>query len=172
MNVLLNLGKQTWFWLAIFVTCLGLDVGAIFYQEVLDFYPCELCIYVRVWVIAIGLLSLVGAALCGKPWPRRILLLAQFALVIGLTNETLGLLQVEYSWNLSGSCNFVANFPGWAPLDKWWPMMFEVQSLCSATPIIFWKISMAHSLALVCVGFLTALGFSLVGEVLSIKRRV
>ncbi|WP_245929185.1 disulfide bond formation protein B [Agarilytica rhodophyticola] len=175
MNVnyrnILQTGQTLWFWLVVFILCVGLDLGALFYQHVLHVYPCELCIYTRVWLFAIALVALL--AMFVKTWlPARILMsLSALILALGLALETWNLIVVEYSIGNGGSCAFFANFPEWAPLDKWMPAVFEVQDFCQATPKVFWFISMAHVLALVSLSLIIAFSAALIGDVLSIVNK-
>ena len=39
--------------------------------------------------------------------------------------------------------------PAWFALDKWFPAIFEVQTSCGYTPIIFFNITMAEILLVV-----------------------
>lgn len=95
------------------------------------------------------------------------MLLTVLALSIGLANETWNLIVVEYGIGDGGGCGFFANFPSWAPLDKWLPFMFEVQEFCQATPEIIFGITMAHSLAAVCFFLIALISIALVGLVKS-----
>lgn len=46
--------------LAIVLACVGLMAYALYAQEVLELYPCPLCISQRIFVIAVGLIALVA----------------------------------------------------------------------------------------------------------------
>lgn len=147
-----EVGGKTWFWVAIALLCIALEAAALFYQHALKILPCELCIYVRVWLIGLFLLAL--AALLLKRWPasRLASCVAGLALSLGLANETWNLIVVDYALGDGGACAFFANFPAWAPLDKWLPFMFEVQDFCKATPEILFGFTMTHGLTVVSVG--------------------
>lgn len=151
-----EVGGKAWFWVAIALLCIALELAALFYQHVLNVLPCELCIYVRVWLA--GLLLLALAALVLKRWAvsRLASCVAGLALSLGLANETWNLIVVDYALGGGGACAFFANFPAWAPLDKWLPSMFEVQDFCKATPDILFGITMTHGLAMVSVGLVAA----------------
>ncbi len=164
----LNGAQDIWFWAVIAATALGLELGALFYQHVLDILPCELCIYVRVWLVGLFFVSLL--AMYFKRWlfTRILSLVAAFVLSIGLANETWNLFVVEYGIGNGGACSFFANFPSWAPLDKWMPFMFEVQELCQATPEIIFGITMTHSLILVCAFLITLISIATLGALISL----
>ncbi len=160
---LTRLWQQWWFWLGIALVCCGLELAALYYQHVLEILPCELCIYVRVWLAGIFLVSLVGIFARVNRWGALLCTLTALALSIGLANETYNLLVVEYGWGHGGSCGLFANFPSWAPLDTWLPFLFKVQEFCAATPNVLFGITMAESLVLVCSGLIAALLLSLIG---------
>lgn len=46
--------------LAIVLACIGLMAYALYAQEVLELYPCPLCISQRIFVIVVGLVALVA----------------------------------------------------------------------------------------------------------------
>jgi len=91
---------------------------------------------------------------------------AGLILSFGLALETWNLIVVEYGLGDGGSCSFFANFPKWAPLDKWLPMMFEVQEFCQATPVLVFGITMTHALIVISTVFISAFLISFIGSVL------
>ena len=50
------------------------------------------------------------------------------------------------------SCEFQLGMPEWFAVDRWFPDLFEVRTLCSYTPDIIWGISMAEGLLCVAAG--------------------
>ncbi len=153
------------FWLGIAGLCFALFAGALFYQHVLNHLPCEICIYVRVWVLGLMLVALAGLAARHSRLGRVIFCLAGLALTLGLANETWNLVVVEYNLGGGSGCAFKANFPAWAPLDTWAPFAFEVQDFCRATPILFAGITMTHALILTSAALLGAFLLGLAGAV-------
>ncbi|WP_018013851.1 disulfide bond formation protein B [Teredinibacter turnerae] len=164
MNILLNAAPRLWPWLTVIAVCVGLEAGALYFQEIVGLYPCELCIYTRVWLTGMALVALIGIFVRGFTWPRRLALLALFGLTLALCRTTWKLLGIDYGFGNDGACSLVANFPSWAPLDQWWPMLFMIQDACSATPEVMFGLSMADGLAGVCVGFIACLLLAIVGE--------
>jgi len=163
--ILSQMAASRLFWLFVFLICVVLEGGALFYQHVLGvsdegekvFYqPCELCIYTRVWISAMATCALIAMATIQFKWLRRVLLLVQSVLLIGLSNEVYNLLKVEYQFGDGGSCKFMPNFYSWAPLDEWMPLMFQVREMCQATPKVIGFVSMVHVLTLVCVMLLVS----------------
>lgn len=159
-----TLGARWQSWAALIAICVGLEAGALYYQLALLQYPCELCIYTRVWLAAIALVALPGLLLRKTLWPLRALLVVELGLTIGLATVVWKLLALENGWAGAGACSFFPNFPSWAPLDEWLPVLFQVQGPCAATPKVLLGLSMADALAVVTAGLFTALGLGLWGS--------
>ena len=150
-------GSSAWYWGMVCAVCVALEIGALVYQHGLGYLPCELCIYIRVWIALLASVSLLGVI--AHPWllPRLAVTGLALGVTIGLLKDTWQLLGIENGWTEGGSCGFFAKFPTWAPLDSWLPQVFEVQEFCQSTPIILYRISMADVLAFVAVSFVTSL---------------
>ncbi|UTF59907.1 disulfide bond formation protein B [Gilvimarinus sp. DA14] len=161
---LLGISGCRYFWLAVALLMLALEGGALYFQHVKYFYPCELCIYVRVWVAALFLLALLALVAKRWWWGRILCATTGLALSIGLAVETWNLIKVEYAIGDGGACGFKANFPAWAPLDSWLPWMFEVQDMCQATPPVFLGLTMAHCLAVVSFALIVLFLVALFGS--------
>lgn len=155
--------REWWFWSAIAGLCLALEAGALYYQHVLDYPPCELCIYVRVWLAGIFLICLLALYLRRFKFGALLCALLGLGLSIGLGHETYELLKVEYNFGGGAACRFIANFPTWAPLDKWFPFLFEVRNVCAATPEVIFGISMADALVVVSIVLVVAFALAVLG---------
>ena len=57
---LINLSVQRRYWAAMIVIGTALEAAALYYQYVLDEWPCVLCIHVRIWVMACILLGMIA----------------------------------------------------------------------------------------------------------------
>ncbi|MCH8530114.1 MAG: disulfide bond formation protein B [Saccharospirillum sp.] len=134
-----------WYWLAVIVVGVVLIAVALFYQHVLDEPPCVLCIHARIWTLAGVLAALVGIVV-RRLWLGRVL--AQVAVVIsvaGLLERSYRTLQVERGI-YEGLCGFDAGFPGWLPLDQWFPNLFEVWTMCGYSPPFLFGMTMVEGL--------------------------
>lgn len=134
-----------WYWLAVIVVGVVLIAVALFYQHVLDEPPCVLCIHARIWTLAGVLAALVGIVV-RRLWLGRVL--AQVAVVIsvaGLLERSYRTLQVERG-TYEGLCGFDAGFPGWLPLDQWFPNLFEVWTMCGYSPPFLFGMTMVEGL--------------------------
>ena len=116
VNKLAAIGRSPWYWLALLLLGLAMEGMALFYQHVLGYGPCVLCIQVRLW-----LLGLVMVALAWK--------------LLGIERGT-----------VEGECSFDLGLPAWLPLDHWFPPLFQVQEACGYTPTLPFGFSMAEVL--------------------------
>ena len=154
LKILAALGASPGYWLAVLVFGLSMEAVALYYQYALEYWPCVLCIHVRIWVtgfILVGLLALVTRR--SRPW-RIVLHLFTVVLSIGLLERAWMLLGVERG-TLEGSCNMESGLPGWFALDAWFPWLFKVWEACGYTPQLLFGITMAE--ALVALGVLLVL---------------
>ena len=165
-----NFQQRRGFWGLVFGYCVFLEAGALFYQLVLGYPPCELCIHVRLWLGGLALATLCGIFVSRYRLARMALSLVSLALVAGLASVTWELLGIEYRFGPPGSCAFVIYYPEWLPLDRWWPAMFEVQGSCMATPEVIAGISMADVLAASCIVLFAAFAWALISDALSMLR--
>lgn len=145
--------QKPWFWSLFIAASFAMVGGALFFQYYHDDLPCELCVYVRAWLLGIGVLAILGLIVRQWRWPALLVIVLMLWLTLGLAEDTWILLSIDQGWPTSGACSFVAFFPEWMPLDRWWPAMFEVQNLCQPTPVVLLGISMAHALSAASLGY-------------------
>lgn len=112
-----NLTNNKYYWLLWFVFAISLECAALFYQYVLDYLPCVLCIHVRIWLLGI-LVTAIAALFIYKVWFGRLvsqLLMLVFS--IGLFESSYQLLGTERGF-VFGECNMESGLPVWFALDK------------------------------------------------------
>jgi len=161
MKYLSDLTTSNKAWLLLAVSALGLELSALFFQYALDLKPCIMCIYQRLAIGAIILAGLIGTV------GHKLLLTRILAYALWGTGAIWGaLLAVEHvemqnnSGSLFFSCEFIPNFPSWAPLHEWIPFLFEATGDCGEISWQFLGYSMpqwmvvvygAYSLAFILV---------------------
>jgi disulfide bond formation protein DsbB len=145
---LLNLSTQRRYWAALILIGAALEGGALYYQYVLDEWPCVLCIHVRIWVVAFMLLAMVAIFCTNSIVAMRIAHFLNVGIIIGLLERSWRVLAVERGW-IFGDCDMDLGMPAWFALDKWFPSLFEVQTSCGYTPLILFDITMAESLLVI-----------------------
>jgi len=157
-NKIIGIADGRFYWLFLLLLAVSLEVSALFYQYYLDYMPCVLCIHVRIWVL--GLISISAIALIFHRFKIYNYWLSQQALFISSIILSAGLLERSYQLLgtergfLSGGCSMESGLPNWFALDKWLPVIFEVQEPCGYTPELLWGITMAEALILLSIALL------------------
>ncbi len=152
----ISLGRGWW----LFLLALGLllEAVALYYQYGLDEWPCVLCIHVRIGVLLMLLVAALGLLSPGVAG-RRLALLLNLPVQAWLAERSWQLLAVERGWTF-GECDMLLGTPDWLPLDRWFPLVFEVKTACGYTPLLPGGITMAEAL-MGLFGLLTALSLLL-----------
>ncbi len=145
LNRLASLSKGQLYWIALVTGGIILEGAALYYQYVLDEWPCVICIHIRIWIagfILIGLLALFVR----KFLPMlRLMHALTIIMMLGFAERSYQVLAVERGW-VFGDCNLELGMPDWFALDRWIPFLFEVKTSCGYTPLIVGNISMAEVL--------------------------
>ncbi len=162
-----ELSRSIYYWLFIFVFGIVLEATALFYQYFLDYYPCVLCIHVRIIVVGMILVSLVALKFHAYTKLRISLHLSLTILLLLLAERSYNLLGVERGF-VTGDCSMNSGLPAWFSIDEWFPWMFKIWEPCGYTPELIFGITMAEAL----VVFSALLLFlSLVFFVVSLKEK-
>jgi len=142
---ILYFSEKRWFWLAFLAFCFCLEGAALFYQYVLEYSPCVLCIHVRILVLAFMTVALL-ALFSLKNWPALLIVhLLMIVLSAGLLERSYQLFGTERGFIL-GSCSMESGLPSWFALDEWFPIFFKVWEPCGYTPELLFGITMAEAL--------------------------
>jgi len=150
LNRLVSIGGSAWYWLAMLATGLSLDAVALYYQYALDYYPCVLCIHVRIWVLGFVLVALPALLVRGNHILRTLAHALTIVLSVGLLERAWMLLGIERG-TVEGSCSFDAGLPAWFALDQWFPAVFKVWEACGYTPELLFGVTMAEALVVLGV---------------------
>jgi len=137
--------ESRWLWVGLILMGLGLESVALYYQYVLEEWPCVLCIHFRMWIALIIILATFGLFTNENKKIRTVLLVMVLLVAIILIERSYQLLGVEQGW-IMGMCSMESGLPSWFSLDKWIPWLFEIKTSCGYTPIIAFGISMAEIL--------------------------
>lgn len=145
LNKLSNISRSAWYWILLITIGIASEGIALFYQYVLDFRPCVLCIHTRIGVL--GFVIIAGLALLVRR-SGKLLVVAHVLttlIMIGLVERSYQLLGTERGW-VFGSCDFDLGLPEWLALQEWLPAVFKVWEACGYTPELFFGITMAEAL--------------------------
>ena len=138
-------GRLYWWFLILCGICF--EGVALFYQYVLEYGPCPLCIHTRILVMAFVLIAIL-ALFFRSSWATRVFHLLIVVVMLGLSERAYVLLGTERGFVLT-ECGVDSGLPAWFALDQWFPLMFEVKESCGYTPQMLFGISMAEALIVV-----------------------
>ena len=142
-----ELGQSVYFWLAVIVYLVMMEGIALYYQYVLQFFPCALCVQVRAWVIGAIISAGVSAYFKATFWIRFVGLSATIFFMSGALYTSWNAWGVENGTVIS-SCTIGAGFPTFMPLDQWVPFFFGADGPCGQSPEMWLGLSMVETLLL------------------------
>ena len=138
--------KIWWYFLIVLgATMIG---AALYYQHVLNEWPCVLCIQFRILFLFLVVTAVLALILFRF---RKIRMLMHFVVAVisaVMINRSWILLATERGW-LEGECSVDLGMPAWFAIDKWLPDIFSAWTSCGYTPVIVFGITMAEILILI-----------------------
>lgn len=172
MNFLSQLSTNKRAWQLLMISALIFELIALYFQYGMGLAPCIMCIYQRNAIWGIFFAGLVGSLGC-QYFIARLL-----AYGLWITSSVWGLLialehvEMQTASNpFLFSCEIVPNFPSWAPLHEWIPMLFEASGDCGKIDWQFLGFSMPEVMILIFAGFGIALALVLTAS-LQKKRMI
>lgn len=156
-----SLGSSAGYWLLVLLLGVMLESVGLYYQYVLNEWPCVLCIHVRMWIMIWILVALAGVWLRKHRLLRGAMHFVMAAIAIGILERAWILLGTERG-TLQAECGIDLGMPAWLAIDKWFPQVFGVWTSCGYTPELWFGITMAEgllvsSIALIIVSLMFAL---------------
>lgn len=158
-------------WLLLLLSALIFEACALFFQYGMELKPCIMCIYQRVaiWAIFFGgvigiiapqqlLFRLIGYGLWGTG--------AVWGLLIALEHVEMQ----SSAMSLFFTCEFVPNFPSWAPLHEWIPFLFEASGDCGEISWQFFGYSMPQWMVVIFAGYTAVLAIVLLTRIAVAKN--
>jgi len=145
-----NFSTKRVFWFAIAGYFFLMEMIALFYQYVLDYYPCALCVQVRAWIWGAVFTAVATSFFHANFWLRWAGLTLTGVFLGG------GLYTSWYAWGVErgtviSSCTMGAGFPEFMPLDQWIPILFRADGFCGQSPPMWLGLSMVETL-LITIG--------------------
>lgn len=159
-------------WKLLFISALGLELAALYFQYVLDLQPCIMCIYQRTAVFGILFSSLVGIFL-SQMFIFRLIALAGW----GISAIWGALIAYEHvdiqtaSNPFFATCEIVPNFPSWAPLHEWIPQVFAATGDCGDIDWRFLDLSMPQWMLVLFIAYSAVMALVVVLR-LAILRKI
>jgi len=148
MNRIKNISEHNLYWIFLILVGLSMEAIALYYQYVLDEWPCVLCIHIRIWILGFIVVAFLAILLNRLKPVIPTLHILNSLMMVGFVERSWQTLAVERGW-VFGDCNMETGLPGWFQPDQWFPALFEVKAACGYTPFVFLNISMAEALMLI-----------------------
>lgn len=131
-------------WAILFLSGLGLEGAALYFQYVMEYDPCVMCVYIRVAVLGIMLSALVGLV-NPKFWVLRLIGMAGWIVsVVWGAKLAFELNDMQINPSPFATCSFFPEFPAFMPLDKWLPQVFSPTGMCGESVWSFMSVSMVQ----------------------------
>lgn len=129
-------------WGLLFASALGLATAALYFQHMTDLRPCIMCIYQRTAVFGI-MFAAIPAMLLNNVITRLIAYIGWGISAIWGLSIAIEHVDIQTAANpFFASCEFVPNFPSWAPLHEWLPNIFGATGDCGDINWSFMDMSM------------------------------
>jgi disulfide bond formation protein DsbB len=112
LDKMASIGRNSLYWLALALIGLSFEAVALFYQYVLEEMPCVLCIQVRLWVMALIIVSLLVLLLRRVGFMHRLGHLLTVVIAAGMLERSYQLLGTERGFAV-GDCGFDLGLPAW-----------------------------------------------------------
>ena len=171
MKFLSDLSVNTRAWQLLAFTALCLELSALYFQYVMGLAPCIMCVYQRTAIWGIFFAGVVGS-LGNKNVIIRLLAFslwgvgAIWGLLIAIEHVEIQSATMSFLY----TCEFIPNFPSWAPLHEWLPSLFEATGDCGDINWHFFDYTMPQMMVVVYSVFSCALVIILVARLISNKK--
>jgi len=172
LKFLSDLSVNTRAWQLLALTALCLELSALYFQYAMGLAPCIMCIYQRTAIWGIFFAGIVGS-LGNKNIVLRLLAFslwgigAIWGLLIAIEHVEIQSATLSFLY----SCEFVPNFPSWAPLHEWLPSLFEATGDCGDINWQFFGYTMPQMMIVVYGSFSAALTIILLARIID-KRKL
>lgn len=163
MQSLNHCSKNRAAWLILALTAFAVELVSLYFQYVLLFYPCVLCVYQRC-----ALYGIIAAGLLGSIAPATPLRFASLA--IWHYSACQGLLLAIKHTNIQlypspfVTCDFFVNFPVWLPLEKWLPSVFSANGDCAVRQWHFLSLEMPQWMIIIFGAYLSVAAIILLAQ--------
>ena len=142
MQKISQLSESRSAWLLLFMSVLGLELAALYFQYAMELRPCIMCIYQRTAVF--GILFSVLPVLLLNNLVTRLLAFAGWG-VSAIWGLLIAIEHVDIQTAANpffATCEIVPNFPSWLALHEWLPNIFAATGDCGDINWSFMDMSM------------------------------
>lgn len=169
INFFANLGRNSAAWSLLFLSALGLELSALYFQYMMNLQPCIMCIYQRTAIFGVLFAALI-------PLLMNNILTRLFGYILWGVSAIWGLLIAIEHVDLQTAedsffavCEIVPNFPKWAPLHEWIPSIFAATGDCGEIDWSFLGLSMPMWMIAIFAVYSAILGLVLLSKLFNKK---
>jgi disulfide bond formation protein DsbB len=171
MNFISQLATSRRAWLLLATSAFIFELCALYFQYMMNLQPCIMCVYQRLAIFSILFAGVIGYS---APTNAMIRLLAFSLWVIGaiwgliIALEHVDMQNATFSFMFS--CEIIPNFPDWAPLHQWLPMLFEASGDCGDVNWQFLGYSMPEMMTVVYGTYSALFALILGSRIIQVKN--
>ncbi|SET10253.1 disulfide bond formation protein DsbB [Thalassotalea agarivorans] len=169
MRFLSDLVTNKYAWWTLAASALLLELTALYFQYAMDLAPCIMCVYQRVAVFGLLFAGLIGA------FSYRHVIGRIVAYIVWGISAIWGLIIAQEHILMQGpdgflyTCEYIPNFPKWAPLHEWFPALFEATGDCGEISWQFLSLSMPQWMLVFFSCFVLALFIPILAKLIKDK---
>jgi disulfide bond formation protein DsbB len=168
-SLLSSLSADRRAWGLLFLSALGLEIFALYYQHAMDLRPCIMCIYQRTAVFGV-MFAAIPAMLVNNFFTRLISYISWGTSAIWGLFIAIEHVDIQTALNpFFATCEFVPNFPSWAPLHEWLPNVFAATGDCADINWSFMDMSMPQWMIVIFAIYATIWAVMLLSRII-VKR--
>lgn len=145
LTKLISIGRSKSYWFLLLFLAVMLEGIALYFQHVMNEWPCVLCIHVRILLAFLMLLAVFSLLLFRFAKIHALMHFLSGCLFMAMLNRAWVLLATERGW-IEGECSIDMGMPAWFAIDKWLPDIFSALTSCGYTPVIGLGVTMAEML--------------------------
>ena len=112
ISLLRNCCQSRLYWSGLILLGLALEAAALYYQYVLDEWPCVICIHIRIWIFGFILVAIVALFCVQSRTAMRVLHGLNLVMMLGFLERSYQVLAVERGW-VFGDCDMELGMPAW-----------------------------------------------------------
>lgn len=157
IDKLRSISQSPWYWRSYLAGGIMMLCIALYFQHVLEYPPCIMCIQMRLLfslLIIVSMAALLFARFGGNN--RTVDIVSHLTVVLiaaSMTERSYMLLGTERGF-VFADCGFDLGLPAWFDIENWLPSLYRVETSCGYTPDVVFGITMAELLMVMSVSLL------------------
>ena len=118
--------------------------SSFYFQHIMGLAPCIMCIYERMMIIGLWILSVTGFMFHQSKSVRPFIMASWFMMSLAGLHITYKHYSLQTNPPLFGFCSTKLSFSDYLPLDSWFPSVFKAYGSCVESVWAFGGLSMVQ----------------------------